>query len=81
MARKPHPADLAHAAQIARATHYIVHFRKGPLETYQVQADTAADAHAEAAKLNAEHGKYGRRAIIYAVTPEGRSYPLPETGR
>jgi hypothetical protein len=66
-----HPADARDRAQIARATSYAIHFRKGPFERYDETADTLDEAHTIADRLNTDHGKHGRRAIVYAITPEG----------
>jgi hypothetical protein len=75
--RKPHPADIHTANEIARATSWAVAFRKSPYEKYNATAPTLAEARAIEAEWNAAHGEHGRRAIVYAVTPENRAYPLP----
>ena len=76
MARKPHPSELHDAARIATAIGYAVHFMKGPLERIRERADTLPEAQAIARRLNAAHGQHGRRAIIYALLPDGGSIPL-----
>jgi hypothetical protein len=74
---KPHPADLHEAAEIARAIRFTAHFRKGPFEKYTIEAASLEQAREAAKQLDAEHGKLGRRAVVYAITPEGNSYPVP----
>jgi hypothetical protein len=74
--KKLHPADVFVDAEIARASSYSVYFRKGPFETYSERAESLVLAQAIEARMNAAHGEHGRRALIYAVTPEGRHYPL-----
>jgi hypothetical protein len=77
MPRPTHRADAAAEARIASAVAFAAHFRKGPLETYRVEAASLADARAAADRLNAEHGKNGRRAMVYAITREGVAIPVP----
>ena len=71
-----HPADLHAEAQIARAVSFNVHFRKGPRETFNEAADSLEAARVAADRLNQAHGRNGRRAIVYAITPEGVSWPV-----
>lgn len=73
MAKKIHPADIYVAEQLARCTKFAVHFRKGPTETFTVSASSLDEANIEASRLNAQHGKKGRRAGVYGITPEGAS--------
>jgi hypothetical protein len=74
--RKLHAADIHHAAQVARAVSFSIHFRKGPHETYQEAAKTLDEARTIAARLTALHGQWGRMAMVYAITPEGASFPV-----
>jgi hypothetical protein len=60
----------------SRAVSFRVFFRKGPNESYREEAASREDAIRIADRMNKEHGKHGRRAIIYAVTPEGASLPV-----
>jgi hypothetical protein len=69
-----HPADIAAEAAIASAVTFSVHFRKGAHETFRSDHATQDEAEAEARRLEAEHGQFGRRAGVYAVTASGRSY-------
>jgi hypothetical protein len=74
--RKPHPADVYHAQQVARAVSFMAYFRKGPDQTFRVPATTLEEARRLAGVLTKEHGQWGRRAVIYAITPEGNSFPV-----
>ena len=78
MARRRHPADIADDRRIAAATAFVTAFRKSPGERYRVESGSLAEARAAAAALNAAHGKFGRRAMIYAITPEGAQLAVPE---
>ena len=73
---KQHPADLQDAARIADAVSYTVHFIRGPFERYNERADTLAEARQIEARMNADHGQYGRRAMIYAISSDGSATPL-----
>jgi hypothetical protein len=78
MARREHPADVHTRALLATATSYLVHFRKGPAEIHRAAAATEAEARGVAADFDRTHGGGGRRSIIYAVLPDGRTMPLGE---
>jgi hypothetical protein len=70
MMRKPkpiHPADQADLDRIAKATSFVVVFVKAPFERYRETAGTIEEARTIEARLNVAHGKYGRRAVIYAL--------------
>ena len=69
-------SDAFDAAQVARAVSFTAHLRKSPFEKFTVPAATLEDAQKAAAALNVEHGKFGRRAMVYAVTPEGWTFPI-----
>ena len=73
-----HPADAWDREQKARAIGYAIHLRISPYERFDERADTLAEAEAIAARLAAQHSKHGRRAIIYALLPEGNAIPLGE---
>lgn len=75
-ARKRHPADIHHDEQVARAVGFTVHFRKGPQEKYQEAAATLAGARLVETQMNARHGEFGRRAVVYAINPEGVAFPV-----
>jgi cytosine/adenosine deaminase-related metal-dependent hydrolase len=79
MARKPHPADIHDAKQIARAIGFVVYLRKNPRDVYREDAATIPEARIAEAAMNAAHGANGRRAIVYAITPEGAQYFVPDT--
>jgi hypothetical protein len=76
MARREHPADARDRQLLATAQSYLVWFRKGPDEIYRTAAATEADARGVAAEFDRAHGGSGRRSIIYAVLPDGRTMPL-----
>jgi hypothetical protein len=71
-----HPADIANDARIASAVGFAVHFRKSPSVTFNEPAATLDEARAIKARLDADHGRHGRRAMIYAITPAGVSVPV-----
>jgi hypothetical protein len=76
MARKPHPADIRDEARIAAATVFAVHFRKSPSVTFNEPAGSLEAARIIKARMDAEHGKHGRRAMIYAISSSGVSTPV-----
>ena len=73
---KIHPADAYAAAQIAAATGYSVHFRKGPFEKYTELAASLEEARAIRDRLDAAHGQWGRRSVVYAIAPSGALFPI-----
>lgn len=75
--RKLHPAEAHALAEIARATSFAAHFRKGPFEAYTLEASSLAQAREHAKALDAAHGQFGRRACVYAITKAGR-FPVPD---
>lgn len=76
--KKPHEADIYTAAQIARATKFSAVIQLAPLDRrYAEGMTTYREALEGAAMLNAE-SKFGRRAVIYAHTPEGRAFPVDD---
>jgi hypothetical protein len=76
--RKPHPADLAHAAQLRAAVSYQVHLRTSPTTRFDEPAATLDEARTIAARLETEHSRFGRRAIVYAIDPRGVAWPVPD---
>lgn len=75
---KPHEADRYAAEQIARAVRFEAFLQLGPHERYTASGmETYAEALEGAAQLNAK-SKYGRRAVIYAINPEGRAFPVDD---
>jgi hypothetical protein len=63
------------ASEIATATHFTAHFRAGPFEKYTEQHPSYELARLAADRLQTEHSRFGRRALVYAVTPRGDSIP------
>ena len=62
--KRMHPADAHTFAQIARATHFTIYFRKGPFETFSESVATIKEARVIESRMNSEHGKFGRRAAV-----------------
>lgn len=73
--RRPHAADLYAADQVAKATRFAVHFRKGPFEKYNAEFATLPEAQAQAAAWDVQHGEFGRRSMVYAIGPSGGCFP------
>ncbi len=70
--RKPHPADLANEATLARAIRFDVALFLGTGRYATASASTLPAARIEAMRLLAEHPG-ARRPLIYGVTQEGRA--------
>lgn len=76
-AKKVHPADIRARELILSATSYTVHFIASPTKKFTEEAVTLDEARAMAARMNADHGKGGRRAQIYANPPDNiRPVPI-----
>lgn len=61
------------AAQIAQAVSFAAHIRCGPFEKHTTRDLPDADAaFKEADRLTAEHGRFGRRAMVFAISAKGR---------
>ena len=76
MAKKPHPADLADRAAIASATGFITSIFLGTGQYAKIEAETLALARRNAMLLEDQH-RNGRKAMIYALLPEGRQVLVP----
>jgi hypothetical protein len=72
---KIHPEDRMLADLIASAESFTAHIRLAPHDKTTVRVKTYAEALAAAEKLNAT-SKFGRRAMVYAVTPKGWTVPV-----
>ena len=74
--KRLHPADVWTRACIARAVAYTAVFVRSPLNGGNIvrPALTLAQAFAIADELNAAHGRYGRRACVYAIDPDGLTH-------
>jgi hypothetical protein len=74
--KKLHPADVWTRERIARAVSYTAVFVRSPLNGGNVirPALTLAQAFAIADELTAAHGRWGRRACVYAVDPHGLTH-------
>jgi hypothetical protein len=77
-AKPEHPADADDKAKAAMATGYSVHFRASPTKTFSEDAATLDEARTIRDRMNAEHGKHGRRAMIYALQAEGPPVPVSD---
>lgn len=76
---KEHPADVRAREQIAKAVGYDIHFRVSPRKRIDERAATLEEARKIADRLNVEHGKHGRRAMIYARQARGAPVPIGES--
>ena len=65
-------------AQIARAVSYAAYLFNGRGDKYHVPCASLADARRAAADLDATTATNARRAMVYAVTPEGWSIHVSE---
>lgn len=72
MPAKVHPADEAAARIIARAQRFEIALFQGQGRYAKAEAPTLPQAREVAARLEADIAN-GKRAMIYALTPEGRS--------
>lgn len=73
--KKNHPADEANLAAIAAATQFSVSFfHDGAHEKHE--GLTLDEARAKATEMEQANGSK-RRAIVYAVTDDARSFPVP----
>jgi hypothetical protein len=74
--KKLHPADVWTRERIARAVSYTAVFVRSPLNGGNVirRAHSLAQAFAIADALTAEHGRWGRRACVYAIDPDGLTH-------
>ncbi|MCL5779199.1 hypothetical protein M1105_19740 [Limibaculum sp. FT325] len=72
MAPKVHPADHAAARIIAAAERFEIALFRGQGVYAKAEAASLDEARTAAARLEAEAGN-GKRAMIYALTAEGRS--------
>lgn len=79
MSRPRHPADRADFEAISRATGFCATLFAGRERGYlkAVAGDLAA-ARAAGRDLEAANRACGRRAMIYAITPEGTSIHVPD---
>lgn len=73
-AKKHHPEDLAFARYIAEAKEFSAFLRTGPHEKFKLDGfGSYEEARAAADGLEREHSRFGRRAIVYAITRQGYS--------
>lgn len=75
---KPQKAAREYIAhQLSRATYFAVHLQLAPHEVYKAECKTVEEAKAKAIEFN-KLSEYGRRSLIYGITPEGWSIPVPQ---
>lgn len=74
---KPHPEDRILAELASSATVFSAHLRRGPFDKETIRCSSYGEALEAAERLNAT-SRYGRRAIVYAITPKGWSISLDE---
>ena len=75
MTKKIHPADVADLALIPACTKFTATILKDN-KPQTTEFDSLAGARLEAAKLNATANN-GRKALVYAITAEGRAILVP----
>jgi hypothetical protein len=71
--RKPHPADIANAINVADAVKFEISLFLGAGKFAKAEATTLADARAAAAKLAADNPTASRLPLIYGITADGRN--------
>lgn len=76
MSRKSHPSDTADREAVGRATEFNVHLRRSPSDKINKPAKTLAKAIEIADRLELDYP--GKKALIYAITPEDGSVPVPK---
>lgn len=75
---KLHAADRYLLDQIGKATSWVVYFRRSPREACREKCETLVDARKMAKTLDSWLGDNGRRSMIYAITPNGTQWPVPD---
>lgn len=71
MNKQIHPADLYESSLLAKVESYAVSLRYGAGKVDRENCATLEQAEAAALRMNAGSA-YGRKAIIYGLTPCGR---------
>lgn len=72
---KSHPEDRMLADMIAGAVEFTAHLRIGPFEKYTERRRTYPEALAAARELETAHSRFGRSAMVYAITAKGYTVP------
>ena len=76
MKKKTHPEDRMLADLIASSSEFSAYLRVGPHEKYVERGFASyAAARKRADALVAEHSRFGRGGLVYAITPQGYSVP------
>lgn len=69
---KPSDEEILFAREIARAKEFSAYYRNGPHQKFVERGLPDFDtARARADALEAEYSKFGRKAIVYAISPLG----------
>lgn len=77
--KKRHPEDYDLAAKIAASSQFSAYLRTGPHQKFVERGFTDYDsARARADELEAKHSKFGRGALVYAITDQGYSIPVDD---
>jgi hypothetical protein len=79
MASRAQQATVAwEKQQIARAVSFVAYLFNGRFDKHRIECRTFAEAKTAASNLNATAATNVRRAIIYAITPEGWSIQVSQ---
>ena len=69
---KPHDEDRVMAEQVRTAVSFTAHYHRGVMDKMTTRDLPTLDAAlAEAERLEREFPSFGRKAMVYAVTPQG----------
>lgn len=79
MAGKMFISRLSLEQRIARAVGFVITVRRCPAEVYRKTAATLAEARLIVPRMNADRAEGEPPAIIAAVTPEGKTFAVPDT--
>jgi hypothetical protein len=74
-AKKPHPEDLELAKLIASATEFSAYIRRSPTDKTVLRHFPDYERARAAADELEKSSSFGRRALVYAITPKGYSIP------
>lgn len=66
--KKVSPQTTWNNKHIAKAQYFTAHLRVGPHEKYNAECATLDGARKAARDMEKEHSRYGRKALVYAVT-------------
>ncbi len=76
--KPPHADEIMIAVEIAKATEFAAFMRVGPHEKFAIRGFPDYEAARRAAdEIEAKHSRFGRKAIVYAITQMG-SFPCDD---